>query len=328
MLLHKPAYWRQVLRQNFSSIDALMDYLELTPAQRLMVSNTSKFRLNVPLRLAQKMSKANTHDPIFRQFVPLIEENLAATGFECDSVGDQQFRVEAKLLKKYNGRALLICTSACVMHCRYCFRQNFDYEKQSNFDSELKSIQEDTSLKEIILSGGDPLYLDNKVLDQLLEKLDQIVHLKRVRFHTRFPIGIPERIDEAFLKILTNRRLQVWFVVHVNHHLELDDEVLLSLKKIQKLGIPVLNQSVLLKGVNDNSKTFQMLCEKLIDHGIQPYYLHQLDREKGVAHFEVNEDQGHKLIAELSENISGYGVPKYVREVPGESSKRALFLID
>jgi KamA family protein len=211
------------------------------------------------------------------------------------------------------------------MNCRFCFRQNYDYETQDKtFAQEIELIRQDPSLSEIILSGGDPLSLSNETLTNLIRQLDQIPHLERLRFHTRFPIGIPERIDKEFLALLEQIRLQVFFIIHSNHPSELDAQVLSALKKIQKLGIPVLNQAVLLHGVNDNIPTLKALCEKLAGNGILPYYLHQLDRVQGAAHFEVSEEKGRALIAELTELMSGYAVPKYVKEEAGEPSKTSL----
>ncbi len=211
------------------------------------------------------------------------------------------------------------------MHCRYCFRQNFDYETTlKTFEKELECIAQDSTLQEVILSGGDPLSLSDQVLKSILVELSAIPHVKRVRFHTRFPVGIPERIDADFLDIFTQIPLQVWFVIHANHPDELDADVLASLKSLQKLGIAVLNQSVLLQGVNDQISILKELSEKLVNHGILPYYLHQLDRVQGTAHFEVAEEHGKALIQALTGQLSGYAVPKYVREIPGESNKTGL----
>ncbi len=220
---------------------------------------------------------------------------------------------------------MLVSTKACVMNCRFCFRQNFDYEVEvKGFDDELQLIAEDPSLKEIILSGGDPLSLGNATLKKLIDALSLIPHLKRLRFHTRFPIGIPERIDAELLKILETTRLQTVFVIHVNHARELDADVLAALKKIQRLGIPVISQSVLLKGVNDNEDSLQELMEALVDHGILPYSLNQLDRVEGAAHFETTVDEGLALMKTLRSRVSGYAVPRYVREIPGEPNKTPL----
>lgn len=211
------------------------------------------------------------------------------------------------------------------MHCRYCFRQNYPYAPfQSGLSQELAWIGQDPSIKEVILSGGDPLSLNNDSLQEILHSICAISHVERIRFHTRFPIGIPERIDEAFLSLLEACTKQIWFIIHCNHPRELDLDVLTALKKIQKLGIPVLNQSVLLKGINDCIDTLQALCEKLTANGIIPYYLHQLDRVERAAHFEVSKTQGRQLIQELTLRLSGYAVPKYVQEIFGETSKTSL----
>ncbi len=320
-----PALWRHILRNNFTNLDKLVGFLEFTSEQRQQLLVDSKFGLNLPLRLAQKIVKGTFDDPILRQFVPTINESFVNPDFQLDPVDDQTFRKETKLLQKYAGRALLVCTSACAMHCRYCFRQNFTYDRQNRgFTKEIEMIRQDSSLNEIILSGGDPLSLDNEVLDDLLNGLENIPHVHRVRFHTRFPIGIPERIDEEFLTILKNRRVQLLFVIHVNHPHELDKDIFCSLKKLQTLGIPILNQSVLLKGVNDTIETQKQLSECLVNHGIMPYYLHQLDQVQGASHFKVEQSQGQNLIKELSTVLSGYAVPKYVKEIPGASSKTCL----
>jgi EF-P beta-lysylation protein EpmB len=317
--------WRQIQLQNFTCWKKLADFIELDPAYFPAILKDSHFPLNLPLRLAQKIQKNRWDDPILLQFLPVEKEKEIVLGYKADPVGDLEARQSSKLLKKYHGRALLVCTSSCAMNCRFCFRQNYDYETQNKeFAEEIELIRQDASLTEIILSGGDPLSLSNETLRSLMQRLDVIPHLQRLRFHTRFPIGIPERIDEEFLSILEKTNLQVFFVIHTNHVSELDAQVAASLKKIQKLGIPVLNQTVLLRGVNDNLSSLKELCEKLAAYGIIPYYLHQLDRVQGAAHFEVSEEEGRALIAELTELMSGYAVPKYVKEEAGEPSKTGL----
>ncbi len=307
----------------------LVEYLQLDEEHQKHVLPHARFPLNLPCRLAEKIQKNCLDDPIFRQFVPLQEERVVSAGFCHDPVGDTATQKTGKLLHRYEGRALLLCTSSCAMHCRFCFRQHFPYEtRQKLFESELKEIREEHSLEEIILSGGDPLSLSDSALGDLLEALSAIPHVRRIRFHTRFPIGIPERIDDSFLKMLALVKKQVIVVIHVNHPRELDTEVVASLKKIQRLGIPVLNQAVLLQGVNDNLSTLKMLFETLIDHGILPYYLHQLDRIQGGAHFEVSEKVGIDLINQLRNCLPGYAIPRYVRATPGEPSKIPLHSIE
>ena len=216
-------------------------------------------------------------------------------------------------------------TSACAMHCRYCFRKNYPYETaDKHYENELESLRQDETIQEIILSGGDPLSLSNESLDQLLSRLQEIPHIKRIRFHSRFPIGIPERIDEEFLQLLKKFTFQFWFIVHVNHPVELDEDVLNALSHIRKLGVPVLNQAVLLKGVNDQEAILEALFRKLANHGIFAYYLHQLDKVQGSAHFEVSKERGLELIRHLEQSLPGYAVPKYVQEIQGEPSKTGI----
>ena len=315
--------WRQVQRGNFTRIGPLLEFLELPQDQILL---DAKFPLNLPRRLAEKIQKNTLDDPIFRQFVPLQEELKIDPRFVLDPVQDQTFCKTGKLLQKYNSRALLITTSACAMHCRFCFRQNFPYETEVvGFENELSLLREDTSIEEVILSGGDPLSLSDQTLSSIFSSLEEISHIKRIRFHTRFPIGIPERIDESFLRILSSSSKQIYFVIHCNHPKELDEDVLFALKKIALLGIPILNQSVLLKGVNDENQTLLQLSDTLASNGIIPYYLHSLDLVQGASHFHVSEEKALALVQFLQKNISGFAVPRLVREEAGKASKSFIY---
>jgi EF-P beta-lysylation protein EpmB len=283
------------------------------------------FPLNLPLRLAEKIEKGNFNDPILRQFLPTTQEKIRSNGFVTDPVGDQSSRCSAKLLHKYQGRVLLVTTGACAMHCRYCFRQNFDYDVvDKTFDVELEQIAKDPTIFEVILSGGDPLTLSNRVLSSLINKITSVPHIRRLRFHTRFPIGIPERIDDDFLAMIESCPLQIWFILHCNHPREIDEDLIASMTKLRKLGVNVLNQAVLLQGVNDDVDTLTQLCLELVDNGIYPYYLHQLDRVQGAAHFEVSEKEGLRLMEEIAKRLPGYAVPKYVREIAGEPGKTPI----
>jgi EF-P beta-lysylation protein EpmB len=307
--------WRQIQRRNFTDWKRLLAYLELEDNGSVL--KNPRFALNVPERLVKKMQKGNWEDPVLLQFLPQTKEQALDPAFSIDPVQDMIVRKTPKLLHKYQGRALLVCTSACVVNCRFCFRQHFDYEKEDkSFVEELVAIREDTTIEEVLLSGGDPLSLSDQQLANLVAALSEIPHLKRLRFHTRFPIGIPERITDAFLCILRTTRLQTFFVIHCNHSQELDVDILAALKKIQKLGCPVLCQSVLLKGINDNVPTLQSLCEHLINAGIIPYNLNQLDRVQGAAHFEVPTEKGIALIEALRKVLPGYGVFSFVADLP------------
>ena len=321
----KTSLWRQIQKENFTSLSELAEFLELSEENKAKLHERPRFALNLPRRLASKMAKNDLTDPLFRQFVPLLEETHISPDFIADPVCDASFRKEKKLLHKYHGRALWLVTSACAMHCRYCFRQNFPYESSAtDYSAELTYLKEHTEIKEIILSGGDPLSLSDAALGQLLHSFDSIPHLQRIRFHTRFPIGIPERIDNSFLELLSGIKKQVYIIIHCNHPKELDSDVVAALRKLSELGIPVLNQSVLLKGVNDEEETFLTLCESLVDAGVIPYYLHQLDLVAGATHFSVPEERGHELIAHVQKHLSGYGVPRFVQEIPGVPSKTFL----
>lgn len=317
--------WKAVLRTNIRSWQELAKFLQLTEDQCIQITDGGSFPLNLPLRLARKIERGRLDDPILRQFLPLQDEERVIPGFTNDPVGDCSARAEERLLHKYAGRLLLTASSACAMHCRYCFRRHFDYAQGgTTFLAELDHIRGDSTLSEVILSGGDPLSLPNPALLRLIKELESIPHLRRLRFHTRFPIGIPERIDEELLSILAASSLQSWFVIHCNHPRELDADVISALQRVLRLGIPVLNQSVLLRGVNDNEETLLELCLKLVNSGFTPYYLHQLDRVAGAAHFEVEESRGFELMRHLERNLPGYGVPRYVREVAGGYAKSAL----
>jgi len=318
--------WRQLQLKNFTNWEKLAQFLNLDFPSASMFLKKPLFPLNLPLRLANKIEKNCLQDPILLQFLPLQEETKEKEEFKKDPLEEIEAQKTTRLLQKYSSRALLICTSACAMHCRYCFRQHYAYSSSSKeFLEEICWIQKELSLREIILSGGDPLSLSDAVLDQVLTDLDQIPHLKRVRFHTRFPVGIPERIDTSFLSLLKKRRVQIFFVLHVNHPKELDEDLFSAMKQIQALGIPTLNQTVLLRGVNDCFSILKELFESLVNQGILPYYLHQLDPVKGSTHFETSIEEGRKLMKELSHSLSGYAVPRYVKEEPGKYSKTPLY---
>jgi EF-P beta-lysylation protein EpmB len=317
--------WRTIMRQNYTKLAELVSFLELSSEQLEAIDFHPDFALNLPRRLASKMAKSSLSDPLFRQFVPLKEEKIEELGFLADPVQDARFSREDKLLQKYTGRALVIATSACGMHCRYCFRKNFDYKTEDkSFANELEIIQNDPSLEEIILSGGDPLSLSDETLGELLSNLSRIAHVRRIRFHTRFPIGIPERIDSSFLSLLAECPKQIWFVIHANSAQEFDEDVWEALKKVRFLGIPVLNQSVLLRGVNDSLESMKELLDALIDHGIMPYYLHQLDKVQGAGHFETSIAHSQALLADLMTVLPGYAVPKLAQEIPGKPNKTLL----
>lgn len=317
-----PPTWRQIQKNNFTKWEKLLAFLEIEGDQTGRVLKKSPFPLNLPYRLAAKIKKGTLEDPILKQFLPLVDEQIERENFSNDPVGDNKVLCSPKLLHKYYGRLLLVATSACAMHCRYCFRRHFDYAVQTkDFEREIDLIRSDASIKEVILSGGDPLSLSNEVLSKLISQLSDISHVTKLRFHTRFPIGIPERIDSEFVSMLATTRLRVWFVIHCNHPQELDSDLFSALRRLQREGIVILNQSVLLAGVNDNLDTLRELFECLVDGGVVPYYLHQLDRVAGSSHFEVPIEKGKRLVEQLRRLLPGYAVPRYVQEIEGEPYK-------
>ena len=279
----------------------------------------------LPRRIAEKIDKNSLNCPIGKQFLPLQEELVQSQGFVASPTCDASFQKEGKILHKYEGRLLLIASGACAMHCRYCFRQNFSYpESSSGFTKELDYIKNNPSLHEVILSGGDPLSLSDVQLERLLLELETIPHLQIIRFHTRFPIGIPERISPTFLKLLKHVKKQIVFVIHANHYSEFDLDIFKALKSIQSLGIPTLMQTVLLKGINDDLPSLKELFLNTSAKGVIPYYLHKLDQVSGTSHFEVALEKGRYLIEELRKVLPGYAVPRFAQEVPFKPYKTLL----
>jgi EF-P beta-lysylation protein EpmB len=274
------------------------------------------------------MRPGDPHDPLLRQVLPLAEELDEAPGFSADPVGDENAVIQPGLLQKYSGRVLLISSGVCAIHCRYCFRRAYPYfegpKSLSQWDSVIERIGADPSIEEVLLSGGDPLTLVDQVLAELVNRLERIAHLRRLRIHTRLPVVIPERVNDELLEWLGNTRLAPIVVIHINHPAEIDGAVEAAISRLFSRGILVLNQSVLLKGVNDDPAVLRDLCCRLIDLRVLPYYLHQLDRVRGAAHFEVPVSRGRELIAQLREVLPGYAVPRYVQEVPGGTSKHVL----
>jgi EF-P beta-lysylation protein EpmB len=262
------------------------------------------------------------------QVLPAEDELESVEGFVADPVGDRFAIRQAGLLQKYHGRALVVTTGTCPVHCRYCFRRHFPYTETPRSLDEwrpaIEQIADDSSLHEIILSGGDPLSLVDESLTALVEQLARIDHLRRVRIHTRFPIMIPERVTQSLIQMLRGTRLTPIVVVHANHANELDTHVAAALARLADAGIVLLNQAVLLAGVNDSLDAQVALCERLVDLRVTPYYLHQLDAVAGAAHFEVPIAVGRQIIQEMRRRLPGYAVPRYVQEVTGKANKMVL----
>ncbi|UCH52742.1 MAG: EF-P beta-lysylation protein EpmB [Pseudomonadota bacterium] len=286
------------------------------------------FPLRVPRGFIARMRRGDAQDPLLRQVLPLGEECQSAAGFVADPVGDMAAMKLPGLLHKYRGRVLLTVTGACAIHCRYCFRRHFPYgDANAAADHGAVAVQyiaADPSIREVILSGGDPLSLSDRKLTELVRALDVIPHLDRLRVHTRLPIVLPERITDDLVALLTGIALTPVVVVHANHANEIDAAVRGAVARLRDAGISVLNQSVLLRGVNDDVDALAQLSETLFAAGALPYYLHLLDPVHGAAHFDVEEARARALIAQLAARLPGYLVPRLVRELAGSASKQVL----
>jgi EF-P beta-lysylation protein EpmB len=318
--------WRTILQKTTRNPQALLAELGIA-AGSVQVSNRAadKFPLRVPDSFLNRIRPGDIHDPLLRQVLPLAEEDEAQPGYTSDPVREHTGQPVPGLLHKYHGRALLIVTGACAIHCRYCFRRHFPYADSNaspeNWNLALDYLRKDTAITEIILSGGDPLTMSNNKLRPLIEELSAVLHIKRLRIHTRVPIVLPERIDDNLIKMITGTRLQPVLVVHANHPDEIDDNVSRTIAKLHDGRIILMNQSVLLKDINDSAAVLQKLSEKLFDIGIVPYYLHMLDPVQGAAHFAVSRKKAIDIMNQLRATLPGYLVPRLVMEVPGHTNK-------
>lgn len=320
--------WRQHLAAAVRDLRELLELLELD-AEVLGVDATSpaarQFPLRVPRGYVSRMHRGDPNDPLLKQVLPMTVEDDEVAGFTTNPVGELGMVRGDGLLSKYRGRALLVTTGACAVHCRYCFRRHFPYDEQpargADFSAALSVIAADETIEEVILSGGDPLILPDDRLAELAERLTEIPHVRRLRIHTRMPVVLPERVDEALVGWIAACRVPVVVVIHANHPREIDGAVERALGALDVAGATLLNQAVLLRGVNDSSEALEELSKRLFDCGVLPYYLHVLDRVEGAAHFEVNEERALELMEELQAGLPGYLVPKLVREVEGASSK-------
>ncbi|TWU18298.1 EF-P beta-lysylation protein EpmB [Allorhodopirellula heiligendammensis] len=299
-----------------------------TPAETSIDDENHGFPVFVPREFAARMRPGDETDPLLMQVMPTHAEGVEVAGFHADPVGDLQANVAPGVLHKYAARALVITTGACGVHCRYCFRRAFPYQESGSrsqaYEPSLAYLRERRDLEEVILSGGDPLTMTDAALDALISKIEGIEHIGRLRIHSRMPIVIPSRVNRSLIERLRASRLTVWMVVHSNHAAEIDGETAAALQRMVDAGIPVLNQSVLLRGVNDSVEDLESLSRALIDCRVIPYYLHQLDRVAGAAHFEVSPARGRELIEQLESRLPGFAVPRYVSEIAGEKSKTRL----
>jgi EF-P beta-lysylation protein EpmB len=297
-------------------------------AGRLSDAAMAQFPLRVPRGFVARMRHGDASDPLLRQVLPLDDEDRIVPGFGLDAVGDMDARGGTGVIHKYAGRALLVATGSCAVHCRYCFRRHFPYGEQTaaagQWREALDYLAADASIQEVLLSGGDPLSLSTAKLAEFTNALAAVPHVRRLRLHTRLPVVLPERVDAELLAWLAGLPQQVVVVIHANHGNEIDDAVRQALAGLHRAGATLLNQAVLLRGVNDDVEALAGLSERLFEAGVLPYYLHQLDRVAGTAHFEVPEAESRALHEALSARLPGYLVPRLVREVAGAPAKLAL----
>ncbi len=321
--------WQRLWRDAIVDPRELLDLLDLGHlAASLLPEQDTGFAMRVPRGFAARMRRGDAADPLLLQVLPQAAELIEAMGYSLDAVGDMDARVAGGVLHKYSGRALLIATGSCAVNCRYCFRRHFPYAEETaaadRWRQAIGYIRADASIAEVILSGGDPLSLSTPKLAEVTDALAAIAHIKRLRIHTRLPVVLPERVDAQFLAWLRALPWPIAIVLHANHANEIDDGVADACVRLRDAGATLLNQSVLLRGVNDDVDALADLSARLFDCGVVPYYLHQLDRVAGAAHFAVDDVRARDLVEQLRGRVSGYLVPRLVREIAGERAKTAL----
>jgi len=330
-----PGLWRRLLAQGVGSVDELLGLLELRCASEELDEEPSEsgalasgalasFPLKVPRGFVERMRKGDPHDPLLLQVLPRSQERATVPGFDADPVGECHVSPRPGLLRKYRGRALLVVTGACAIHCRYCFRRHFPYDGHVGLDrwqAVLAHLAGDPSVTEVILSGGDPLVVTDRRLSRLVREIAAIDSVRRLRVHSRLPVVLPERVDADLLEWLAGTRLNPVMVIHANHPNEIDEGVAAAMTRLRSVGVPVLNQAVLLAGINDDVEVLTRLSERMFEIGVLPYYLHLLDPVAGAAHFDVPEDRARGLMRDLSVRLPGYLLPRLVRERPGAPAK-------
>lgn len=319
--------WQDCLRSAVRSPAELCRLLDL-PESIASAAACRDFALRVPLPFIARMERGNPHDPLLRQVLPIDEELVPQPGYNEDPIGESAFNDTPGLIHKYQGRALLIVSGACAVNCRYCFRRHFPYSNNnvgpSLREPALRAIAERTELSEIILSGGDPLTMTDEYLGELIQTLAGIDHLRRLRIHTRLPVVIPARVTGTLIDHLRGSRLTPVMVLHINHPAEIDADLHDALQDLRAAGIALLNQCVLLRGVNNSVDTLAELSEKLFDTGVLPYYINVLDRVRGAAHFDVEDDEALALEEALRRRLPGYLAPRWVRDGGDAPYKRPL----
>ncbi|ELY1703311.1 EF-P beta-lysylation protein EpmB [Acinetobacter baumannii] len=329
--LHQEQNWQSQLSDLITDPLELLNLLELSTDQLLSgaILASEKFKLRVPRAFVGKMNAKDPLDPLLLQVLPHHLELEEHPEFVTDPLGEEAANQLPGVLHKYKSRFLLILTGACAVHCRYCFRRHFPYQenlpKNEDWLNIKNYIESNPDINEVILSGGDPLTLSNRKLALWLERLSSLKQVKILRIHSRVPIVIPNRIDEELISLLKNSRLRIILVVHSNHASELDDFTCSKLLQLSEHHITVLNQAVLLKGVNDSAQTLTDLSYRLFEARVMPYYLHVLDKVKGAQHFDLIPSEIDAIYQDVLASLPGYLVPKLVREIAGEKNKTPLF---
>ncbi|HVJ62128.1 MAG TPA: EF-P beta-lysylation protein EpmB [Tahibacter sp.] len=321
--------WQQLWRDAVTDPAELLALVGLADrAADLLPARDTGFALRVPRGFVARMRHGDPNDPLLRQVLPLAAELDDAPGFTRVAVGDMAARSAHGMLQKYQGRALLIATGSCAINCRYCFRRHFPYADETaaanRWQAAIAALAADPGVDEAILSGGDPLSLSNAKLAEFTAAIASMPRIRRVRLHTRLPVVLPERVDAGLCDLLAALPQRVAVVLHANHANEFDGAVATACRRLADAGALLLNQSVLLRGVNDDAETLAALSERLIDCGVLPYYLHQLDRVQGAAHYEVDDQAALEIVETLRNRLPGYLVPKLVREVAGAPAKTPL----
>ena len=323
-----PVRWQESMRSAVRSSRELLKLLGL-PENGFSAGAEADFPVFVPREFIARMTR-DANDPLLRQVLASTEETSPdwSTGAMIDPVGDNAATRNPGLLQKYVGRALLITSGACAVHCRYCFRRHYPYQTApkgpSGWQTSLDTLREDSSVEEVILSGGDPLTVTDAQLRWLIDQLNKISHVSRIRIHTRVPVVIPQRVCDELLDWVRFSRAAMYFVLHVNHPHEIDANFADAVKQLRSAGATLLNQTVLLRDINDSPAVQLELCRQLVNLQVFPYYLHHLDRVAGAMHFESSVENGHAIIEHLRNNLPGYAVPKFVQEIAGQPSKTPL----
>ncbi|MDN6319451.1 MAG: EF-P beta-lysylation protein EpmB [Marinobacter sp.] len=324
--------WQQLLSSSITSPKELLERLNL-PADKWLPGAEAGHRLfqtRVPEPFLARMEKGNPADPLLRQVLPLSLETGAAEGFVADPLQEDGAIQTTGLIRKYRSRALLMVTGQCAINCRYCFRRHFPYNEQrlgpADRQKVLDTLAASPEINEVIFSGGDPLAVSDQRLSQWAAAISSIPHIRRIRLHTRLPVVIPQRVCDALLTWISNTQVQVVMVLHINHPAEIDLSTRHALNQLRSVGVTLLNQSVILKDVNDDADVLENLSEALFDAGVLPYYLHAFDPVAGAQHFDVPDEKARVLVRELLSRLPGFLVPKLVREVPGKPAKTPINL--